>query len=196
MTRVTQKEFHGNGAAHSLQNRGGFGVTLENTFYLSQTFAALAIVGSLLFVGMEVRSSNQVNRHRIIEELLADYRAVKMGCATNADVARAWLSGLRDFAALDPVDKVRFSLTADLFFQTHQSLYLHYRDGRMGGELYEPARLNMTDFLGYPGLQAVWDLRRHHFHSAFRSMVDDTVATVRTGGPIPHLYGESPAQSG
>ena len=49
----------------------------------------------------------------------------------------------------------------------------------------------MTDFLGYPGLQAVWDLRRHHFHSAFRSMVDDTIATVRTGGPIPHLYGES-----
>jgi hypothetical protein len=46
-------------------------------FYLSQTFAGLAIVGSLLFVGMEVRSSNQVNRHRIIEELLEDDRAVR-----------------------------------------------------------------------------------------------------------------------
>jgi hypothetical protein len=74
MTGVTQKAFHGNGAAHSLQNRGGLAVTLEKMFYLSQTFAALAIVGSLLFVGLEVRSSNQVNRHRIIEELLADYR--------------------------------------------------------------------------------------------------------------------------
>ena len=52
-------------------------MTLENMFYLSQTFAGLAIVGSLLFVGMEVRSSNQVNRHRIIEELLEDDRAVR-----------------------------------------------------------------------------------------------------------------------
>jgi hypothetical protein len=101
MTGVTQKAFHGNGAAHSLQNRGGLAVTLEKMFYLSQTFAALAIVGSLLFVGLEVRSSNQVNRHRIIEELLADYRTMRMGIASNAEVARAWLSGLRDFAALE-----------------------------------------------------------------------------------------------
>ena len=170
-------------------------MTLENMFYLSQTIAAFAIVGSLFFVGMEVRSSNHVNRHRIIEQLLADYRAAKTGVASDADAARAWLSGLRDFAALDPVDKVRFTLIADLFFHTHQSLYLHYRDGRMRGEFYDPARSNMIDLLGYPGLQAVWELRRQHFHSAFRSMVDDTIATVRTGGPIPNLYGEKPVQS-
>jgi len=50
-----------------------------------------------------------VNRHRIIQELLADYRTARMAIANNADVARAWLSGLRDFAGLDPVDKARFS---------------------------------------------------------------------------------------
>jgi hypothetical protein len=171
-------------------------VTLENMFYFSQSFAGLAIVGSLLFVGMEVRSSNQVNRHRIIEELLADYRAVRMGIATNANVARAWLSGLHDFAALDPVDKVIFSLTADLFFHTHESLYMHYCDGRMRRELYEPQRSNMNDFLRYPGLQAVWDLRKHYFHSAYRSMIDDTMATVRTSGANPDLYGERPVQLG
>ena len=170
-------------------------MTLEHMFYLSQTLAAFAIVGSLFFVGMELRSSNQVNRHRIIEELLADYRAAKTGVANNADVAQVWLSGLSNFAALNPVDRVRFTLIADLFFHTHQSLYLHYCDGRMRDELYEPARSNMTDLLGYPGLQAVWDLRRHHFHSAFRSVVDDTIAGVRTGGPILNLYGEKPPQS-
>ena len=170
-------------------------MTLEDMFYISQTIAAVAIVGSLLFVAMEVRSSNQVSRHRFVEELLADYRAVRMGIADNADVARAWLSGLHDFAALDPLDKVRFSLTADMFFHSHESLYLHYRDGRMRREFYEPQRLAMTDFVSYPGLQAIWDLRKHQFHSAFRSMMDDTIATVRTSGPIPSMYGERPAQS-
>jgi len=170
-------------------------VTLEEIFWLSQTIAAVAIVGSLLFVAMEVRSSNQVNRHRIIEELAADYRTVLMSIANNADLARAWHSGLHDFAALDPVDKVRFSLTAHTFFQNHESLYLHHRDGRMPREMYEPQLSNMTAFLGYPGLQAVWDLRKHYFHSAFRSLVDDTIATARTG-PMPNLYRERPAQSG
>jgi len=172
-------------------------VTLEEIFWLSQTIAAVAIVGSLLFVAIEVRSSNQVSRHRFVEELLADYRAVRMGIADNADVARAWLSGLHDFAALDPLDKVRFSLTADMFFHTHESLYLHFRDGRMPRELYEPQRSTMTDWLGYPGLQAVWGLRKQQFHSAFRSMLDDTIASVRTSGRIPDMYSERPAtQSG
>jgi len=88
MTGVTQKAFHETGA-HSLQDRGGLAVTLEDMFYLSQTIAAFAIVGSLFFVGMEVRSSNQVNRHRIIEELLADYRAAKAGVATPIAAAAA-----------------------------------------------------------------------------------------------------------
>jgi len=171
-------------------------MTLEEMFWLSQTIAAVAIVGSLLFVAMEVRSSNQVNRHRIIEELNADYRAVRMGIAANADVARAWLSGLHDFAALDPVDKVRFSLVAESVFHRWETLYLHHRDGRMVRELYEPQRSNMSEFLGYPGLQAVWDLRKHYHHSAFRSMADDLIATVRTSGPMPDIYGERPAQSG
>jgi hypothetical protein len=45
-------------------------MTLESMFYLSQTAAAFATVGALLFVALEVRGSNQVTRHRAIEELL------------------------------------------------------------------------------------------------------------------------------
>ncbi len=169
---------------------------LEHWFFFSQTIGGFAIVGSLLFVGLEVRSSNQVNRHRIIEDLLEDIRTVRMGIAKDADIARAWLSGLHDFTSLDPIDKVRFSLFADLFFHTHQSLYLHYRDGRIRREAYEPYRIDMVEFLGYPGLRAVWALRKNYFHNTFRSAVDDTISAVRTGGPAPNLYGERSARSG
>jgi len=160
-------------------------------FYLSQTVAAFAIVASLLFVAVEVRGSNQVSRHRAIEELLEDYRGVRMSIATNADVARAWLSGLHNFDALDPSDRVKFSLTADLFFHTHESIYLHYKGGRMSRAMYEPQRSNMTDFLCYPGLQTVWALRKRYFHVAYQSHVDEAIATARTVGTVPSLYGES-----
>ena len=106
--------------------------------------------------------------------------------------------GIRDSTILRrSIRSIRLGshLTAHTFFQNHESLYLHHRDGRMPREMYEPQLSNMTAFLGYPGLQAVWDLRKHYFHSAFRSLVDDTIATARTG-PMPNLYRERPAQSG
>ena len=87
-----------------------------------------------------------------------------------------------------------FSLVAESVFHRWETLYLHYRDGRMTRELYEPQRSNMSEFPGYPGLQAVWDLRKRYHHNAFRSMVDDVIATFRS--PIPDIYGESPVPSG
>jgi hypothetical protein len=165
-------------------------VTLENMFYLSQTVAAFAILGSLLFVALEVRASNQVNRHRAIEELLEDYRGARMSIATSADVTRVWLSGLHNFEALDPIDKVRFSLTADLFFHTHESIYMHYKGGRMSRALYEPQNLNMTDLLRYPGLQTVWSLRKPYFHVAYQSHMDERIRAARGMGTSPGLYGE------
>jgi len=142
-----------------------------------------------------MRSSKQVNRHRTVEELLADHRAVQMGIATNADVARAWRTGLHDFAKLDRVQRVRFSLTADLFFHAHERLNLHYRDSRMSREVYEPQRLTMKDFLGHPGLQAIWETRRRYFHTGYRSMVDGLIAVLRAG-PLPDRYGEAAANTG
>ena len=164
---------------------------LENMFYISQTVAAFAIVVSLLFVGMEVRHSNLESRHRTIEDALGNYRAARLSIIDNADVARVWISGLHDFTALEAAEKVRFLLTADNFFNNVQSFFLHYRDGRMPRELYEPQRAVLDDFLAYPGCQAAWDFRKKYFHVAFRTSVEEKIAAARSSRLVPTLYGEA-----
>ena len=166
-------------------------MTLENMFYISQTVAAFAIVVSLLFVGLEVRHSNRESRHRTIEEALQNYRAARVSIIDNADVARAWISGLHDFTTLDPVDKVRFLLTADNFFNNVQGFFLHHLDGVMPREIYEPQRAVLDDFLCYPGLQTAWDFRKNYFNVAFRRSVEERIAAVRSAGLVSSLYGEA-----
>jgi hypothetical protein len=166
-------------------------MTLENIFYISQSVAGLAIVVSLLFVGLEVRHSNRESRHRTIEEALEDYRAARASLIENVDVARAWISGLHDFTTLNLVDKVRFLLVADNFFNNVQGFYLHHLDGVMPREVYEPQRAVLDDCLGYPGLQTAWDFRKNYFHVAFRASVEERIAAVRSAGLVPSLYGEA-----
>jgi hypothetical protein len=170
---------------------GELRMTLENMFYISQTVAAFAIVVSLLFVGLEVRHSNLESRHRTIEDTLQNYRAARLSIIDNSDVARVWISGLHNFTALDTADKVRFLLTADNLFNNVQSFFLHYRDGRLPRELYEPQRAVLDDFLGYPGCQAAWDFRKNYFHVAFRTWVEERIAAARSSRLVPSLYGEA-----
>jgi hypothetical protein len=166
---------------------------LEQIFYISQSIAAFAIVVSLLFVGLEVRLSNRESRHRTIEELLADYREVRFQMMATADSAGIWLNGLREFAALNSVDKVRFILMANSFFDIFQTLFLHYRDGRMTGEMYRPQETILADFVAYPGMQTAWDIRRNYFQEVFRALVDDKIAVAQKRGMVPALYREEPA---
>jgi len=166
-------------------------VTLENMFYISQTAAAIAIVGSLLFVGLEVRNSNRESRHRTIEEMIQNYRNTRSLVTENPEFAAIWLTGIHSFSQLTAVEKLRFTVHATNFFSTHESVFLQYRDGRMSRELYEPQRLYLHGFLGYSGLKTVWDARRSFFHPAFRAMVDKGVADAAALGSEPQLYFET-----
>jgi hypothetical protein len=168
-------------------------MTLEQIFFTSQTNAALATIGALVFVGLEMRNSTRESRHRAIEQMLQNYRAVRSEIASNADLARIWIGGLGGVVALDLVDRARFLLTAMDFFSTHESLFLHCRDGRLSRELYEPQAKNLSDVLTYRGMHISWDCRRNYFHNEFRTMVDEQIAVMRKSGTAPSLYGEESA---
>jgi hypothetical protein len=163
---------------------------LEHIFFISQSVAGLAIVVSLVFVGLEVRLSNRESRHRAIEEMLGDYRDVRLQIMANADNAGLWLRGLVEFPTLDPVDRARFVLMAHSIFDNQQSFYLHYRDGRLTAEMYEPQNLHLGDIIAYPGLQAAWDIRKNYFCEVFRTFVDGKIAAAQKQGAAPSLYGE------
>lgn len=169
-------------------------MTLESMFYISQTVAAFAIVGSLVFLGIEVRGTNRESRHRITDEYLQNLRAVELEMAGNADLARVWISGLHDFEALAPVDKARFLLVSHMVLKTNESVVLAYRDGHMTPEMYEPEDRHITEFLAYPGMQEAWDIRKHYFHRAFRTLVDEKIAAAQSSGSLPSLYREGATQ--
>lgn len=169
-------------------------MTLENMFFISQTVAAFATVGALLFLGFEMRHTSRESRHRSAEESLQKLRDLELEMAADADRARVWLTGLHSFAALAPVDKVRFLLVSHMALKTTESFFLAYHEGRLARELYEPEEQHMGEFFGYAGMQAAWDIRRHYFHSAFRKWADAKVAAAKKNEGVPFLYREGTAE--
>jgi len=170
-------------------------MTLENMFYISQTVAAFAIVGSLLFLGVEMRHTSRESRHRSAEESLQKLRDLELEMAADADRAGVWLSGLHDFSALTPVNKVRFLLITHMVLKTNESFFLAFRDGRLTRDMYEPEEVHQGEFFAYPGMQAAWDIRKHYFHKAFQGWADERIAAAKKNEGKPFLYREEIAQA-
>jgi hypothetical protein len=78
--------------------------------------------------------------------------------------------------------------------KTNESFLLAYRDGRLTREMYEPEELHMAEFLGYPGMQTAWDIRKHYFQKGFRKWGDETIAAAKKGEGMPFLYREGTVQ--
>jgi hypothetical protein len=168
-------------------------MTLENIFYLSQAVAGFALVGSLLFLGLEVHHRNLETRHRSTEESLQKLRDVELHMCGDADRARVWLSGLHDYAALASVDKVRFQLTAHMALKANESFFLAYQEGRLTRDVYEPEAQHQADFLAYPGFQTAWDMRKQYFSKAYREWVNEKIAAATKYEGMPSLYREESA---
>jgi hypothetical protein len=170
-------------------------MTLENVFYISQTVSAFAIVGSLLFLGVEMRHTSRESLHRSAEESLQKLRDLELAMAADADRAGVWLSGLHDFSILTPVNKVRFLLIAHMVLKTNESFLLAFRDGRLTREMYEPEELHQGDFFAYPGMQAAWEIRKHYFSKAFQKWADERIAAAKKNVGMPFLYRERTGQA-
>ena len=80
-------------------------MTLEQMFFISQTVAAFAIVGSLLFVAMELRNSNRDSRHRELEETREKYTRLILAIVGNPDLSRVWFDGIHNIDALEPAGR-------------------------------------------------------------------------------------------
>jgi hypothetical protein len=168
-------------------------MTLESVFYVSQTVGAVAIVGSLLFLAVEMRHASRESLHRSAEESLQKLRELELAMAADPERAGVWLSGLHDFSALSPVDRVRFLLIAHMALKTNESFLLAFRAGRLPREMYEPEEVHQAEFFAYPGMQAAWNIRKHYFHKAFQEWADAKIAAARKDQRLPYLYREEAA---
>jgi hypothetical protein len=57
-------------------------------------------------VAEDVPHTARLLGHDVFAEAVQNYRAARLSLIDNADVARAWISGLHDFTALDPVPTI------------------------------------------------------------------------------------------
>jgi hypothetical protein len=168
-------------------------MTLEQVFLVSQTVAALAIVGSLIFVAIELRNSNLESRHRAAEEAHQKYQALQLEVASNGDLARVWVSGIHELASLNLIDRTRFLLAAHNVFKNWERVHLVYAQGHLPSEIYESADLMAVDLLGYQGFRAAWYTRQKYFNTTFRKMVDAKIAALPSKPALPYEVTKSAA---
>lgn len=159
-------------------------MTLEQASLVAQIVSAIAVIASLIFVGVQLSQATAAIRGSSSEAHAALYTELVHSIIDNADFARIWSTGLTDPKALSEDEWVRFVAYSSALFRQYETSRLQWQKGRLDTEHWHTVERQAASFGDLPGLKAAWKVRGHWYSDDFRQWFENL-----HGGDARAAYG-------
>ena len=140
---------------------------------VSQLVSSIAVVLSVLYLAIQLRSSTRVARVAAMDAAAAALRDVTKPFMENAELGRVWRTGLENFGSLSADDQARFFHAAHQFLKAMETIHFHYVYGLLDAQLWEGWRELLRHYVATPGLDYYLSLRGAVFSRRFCKFVSE-----------------------
>ena len=155
-------------------------MTLEQIYYVSQTVAVFAILGSLFYLNIQVRDNARAARATSFEQIATSMTNQWDELSRNPELCSLVLRGGDDFEALDRVEKARLRFFLMARVRRYESAWFQHEVGILKAENWHAIASDMEPAFTQPGFRAAWRLIRLRSSPKFRVFVDAVVASAET----------------
>jgi hypothetical protein len=155
-------------------------MSLEQLGNLGEFLAAIGVILSLIFVGMQLRRSSMYADFAQTEARSAATREWQLLLVQNDSLAKIWRQGCRDPDALDSDSRFKFGLLFnELFFGWERTFIQANALGDSNS--VETIRIFMEEFGQHqPGLVIWWHRVKHRFNPDYQDFVNCCFERVGT----------------
>jgi hypothetical protein len=158
---------------------------------VSQLVGSLAVVISVLYLAVQLRSSTRVARVAAQDAAAAALRDVTKPFMENAELGRVWRTGLENLEALSPEDQARFFHAAYQFMKALETIHYHYVYGLLDAQLWEGWRELLQHYVATPGIHYYLAQRGPVFSQRFRDFIAE-LEPVTERMTVGNLFGKEP----
>jgi hypothetical protein len=148
---------------------------LVQTYYIGELVAAVAVVASLLFVGLQVRQNTAATFSQTHQWVLQDETKAQELLIIHPEVASMIVKGEANPDQLSEMEWTRFSHYAFRRFGIWEATHLNHDGGLMTKDMLDVWNIYFSARLNKPGYQAYWRENRTIFFPTFRAYADAEV---------------------
>lgn len=163
-------------------------MSLEQVFYLSQSLASIAVVGSLIYLGLQVRGADRSQR-AIMQQGRADRASNASLTIANAELAHVWRRGMDADPTMTREEVTQWLLVSRSAFLSGEDSFLQHKAGTLDQAAFDSYCASVRTYMSYPGFRAAWKLSATQFGKEFRAFVDAQVAATQTAVHVD-IYAE------
>jgi hypothetical protein len=144
---------------------------------MAEAAAAFGVVGSLIFVGLQVRQNSAGVRHAAVQAHMTAYQELYSNIIDSEETAKIVRLGLQNAEQLDDTESMRFYVFTSKVMRIYQGLHWQWRRGGFDDALFHSMVAMLKDFSTLKGWQSAWKTRRHHYDPDFQVFMDDIFAS-------------------
>jgi len=139
---------------------------------ISQFVSSIAVVLSVLYLGIQVHRSTRVAKVAAQDTAASAVRDVTNTFMENAEMSRIWGAGLEKIETLSVEDQARFFHAVHQFLKALETIHFHYLNGLMDKQLWLGWQELLRHYISAPGVVEYWKRRDALFSARFREYVN------------------------
>jgi hypothetical protein len=148
-------------------------VTIQDLGSLGELIAAIATLGTLVYLAVQIRQNTRSVRASVFQEFSREAGDLLRTLITDERVGRAFVVGLASPDKLDPGEVYIFNAVMNLHVRNIQNAFYQSRSGLIQPELFESFVSYTTPIvLSTPGSLDWWKRNREHFASDFADWLE------------------------
>ncbi len=158
-------------------------MTLENIYYVGQTVAVVAILGSLVAIYTQQRQANKIARMDMSQRVSDSFAGTMRQLMTNKELAAAFRKVMFERSELAPVEATQILIYFNLTVTAHADAYLAHSEGLIDRRTLEVFDRNTAWYLTAPVFAREWQRFRRlgFFEQKYCSHVDAQLAKLHPG---------------
>ena len=121
-------------------------MTLQDASNLAQVVGVLAVMASLIFVGIEVRQNSAITRAQVHQQLSDTFTAYLETLADHADIVATGTDSKAGLSRMTDAELLRFSFLMAGLFKIWENAFYQYKSGFLDERAW---RSNVTWMLAW-----------------------------------------------
>jgi hypothetical protein len=156
-------------------------MTLEELGNVGEFVSSIAVLISLIYLGVQIRKSTETARTTTYQSIVSDFGAMNQMVASVPDLSHLYVMAMEDFDVLAPEEKARISQLFYMTFRYFENMFYQHEKGYLEDDVWAGWERLMVTYFHRRGFQTWWALRRDVFSSSFARFLE----TAENRQPVP-----------
>lgn len=154
---------------------------LETTYYITQIIAVMAVVMSLIFVGVQIKQQRDDSRLASMRDVHKEWRDLMRYLIENPDINDlVWFKARRTgFETLTPEESLRVVQHTGIFVSYWQEAFQRHRQGRLDDAHFRVVEQKLSGLMEEEGGLVIWEVHKVDVTTEFRVYVNEVLQKTR-----------------